>query len=174
MNARSIPSLAIILALAATALAQPRPMPLAEKKIEIAPFERSSVSPSGRTRVSGYETRQFVLSPDGKLIASEDAGCWQLELWDTQSGASLGKFGEINDPLSLAFSPDSKLLLAAERIDVNGYAVELWNVQRRERIRQLDEGANLYPFMGMAFSPDGRTLALAPVRREYSTATARS
>src|SRR5262249_44293542 len=93
----------------------PRVKPLATRPIKVQPWETMSESPFGGSRMAGSDQRSFAFSPDGKLLATEDAGGWQLELWDTATGKSLGRFGRIDDPVALAFSPDGKTLLTAGR-----------------------------------------------------------
>jgi hypothetical protein len=147
--------------------APPRVKPRAMRPIHVQPWETVSFSPSGDSRMGGFDQRSFAFSPDGKLLATQDAGGWQLDLWDTATGKSLGRFGRIADPVALAFSPDGNTLVAAGWSHHDLCAVELWNVAKRERIRGLDEDVNLTPFTAVAFSPDGKTLALAagPGRR---------
>jgi WD40 repeat protein len=131
------------------------------RPIHVQPWETTSFSPFGDSRMGGFDQRRCAFSPDGKLLATEDAGGWQLELWDTATGKSLGRFGRIADPVALAFSPDGKTLVTAGSSPHGLHPVELWDVARRERIRGLDDDVNLTPFAAVAFSPDGKTLALA-------------
>jgi hypothetical protein len=147
--------------------------PLAERSIGILPWETTSSSPYGSWRSGGFDERRFTLSPDGTLLATEDAGGWQLELWDTDTGKSLGRFGRIEDPAALAFSPDGKALVSAGGSNHDGGRVALWDVARQALIRGLDEGVNFIPFTAVAFSPDGKTLALGGVggRRSPGKAT---
>jgi sugar lactone lactonase YvrE len=137
-----------------------RVKPLAERAIGIRPWELVSSSPFGGSRMGGTDQRGFAFSPDGKNLATEDAGGWQLELWDTDTGRSLGRFGRINHPAAIAFSPDGKTLVAAEGATHEVCAVSLWDVGRRTLVRELDEGVNFVPFTAVAFAPDGKTLAL--------------
>src|SRR4051812_43970586 len=66
-------SLAIVVSIVAPLSAQlPEARPVAERVIEIAAWESSSVSPFGATRIGGTEARRFAISGDGQWIASED------------------------------------------------------------------------------------------------------
>lgn len=138
----------------------PRVKPLASRKVGVQPWESASTSPFGASRFGGSDRRGFALSPDGKLLATEDAGGWQLEMWDVESGKSLGRFGRIEDPVVVAFSPDGKLLASAGWDSHDLCSVEVWDVATRKRLRGLDEEVNLTPFTAVAFSPDGKSLAL--------------
>jgi hypothetical protein len=67
----------------------PRVKPLATRAIGIRPWETVSYSPFGGSRTGGFDQRAFAFSPDGKLLATEDPGGWQLELWDTATARDL-------------------------------------------------------------------------------------
>ena len=139
--------------------APPRVKPLAERPVAIPAWERSSTSPFGSTRFGGDDERDFAFSPDGSLLAGADGGGWQLELWDLASRKPLGRFGRFENPPLVAFRPDGKALVAVEQ-NTSDSTVELWDIGRRELIRQLDEDVNTVQFTAAAFSPDGKTLAL--------------
>jgi len=142
-------------------LSPPRVKPSSERTVSIPPYERISSSPWNSGRMGGTEhERAFTFSPDGKLIAGEDAGAWQIELWDVATGKSLGRFGRLEGPVSLAFSPDGKKLLTAVMNSNDICSVDLWDVATHKRVRSLDEEVNLTPFTAAVFSPDGKTLAL--------------
>jgi hypothetical protein len=145
-------------------LLPPRLRPLSEAGVPILPWEQSSTSPFGGMRLGGEDRRTFAHSPDGRLLATQDAGGWQLELWDVAAGKSLGRFGRLGDPVALAFSPDGQTLVSAAASGHDSSAVELWDVAQRARVRGLDEDVNLTPFTAVAVSPDGKTLALGAGR----------
>jgi hypothetical protein len=140
-------------------LRPPRVKPTAVQAIDIRPWEMSSQSPFGGFRMGGSDRRQFVFSPDGKLLASEDPGGWQVQLWDVATGKVLRKFGRIHDPVALAFTPDGKHLVTADN-DYRSHRVRLWDVAAGKLLRELDEEVNIVPFKAVAVSPDGRTVAL--------------
>ena len=107
-----------------------------------------------------------AFSPDGRLVAT--GGFERIVLWDVATGEAVGApLAMPSTTLSLAFSPDGATLAAASW---NGTIV-LWDVATRQRRgaplpRMSDavqrpnvtEGQRL-PRIGIAFSPDGRTLA---------------
>jgi hypothetical protein len=112
----------------------PAAMPLERRAIAIPAWERQSVSPFGGSRIGGSDTRRYAISPAAGRIVSEDAGLWQLELWDALSG----RFGQVRDPVALAFSPDGRRLVTAEHDRHGEFAVELWDVESQKLLRQLD------------------------------------
>ncbi len=131
--------------------------------MEIKPWALYSEAPWGGTRSGGWDQRCFAFSPDGKSLVTEDAGGWQLELWEVATGKSLGRFGRIEDPVALAFSPDGKTVVTAGSgwHGQDAYDMVLWDIGARKRLHSLDEGVNDTPFSNVAFSGDGKTLALA-------------
>ncbi len=108
----------------------------------------------------------LALSADGKLLAlascntKSDAGATQkcsqgkILLQDAVTaqaidGSLIGHADFIN---SLAFSPDSHVLASAS----NDKTILLWDIDKRQVLHSLDPAAPVY---GVAFSPDGATLA---------------
>ena len=110
----------------------------------------------------GYPTR---FSPDGRLFAVGLRGRG-IALWDarelTRVGAPLLETG--GEVKSLAFSPDGRTLAAAAFGDV----FTLWDVGSRSRLlrepikvaKRFGGGDIDVPWVGIDFSPDGRTLAM--------------
>jgi len=123
----------------------------------------------------------LAFSPDSRLLATEthlggpspDCKGPRIELWDVRTGAMLGRLpipgpaiagasnsgqfgpgGLCVDVEALAFSPNGKLL--AGGFDT-GQAF-LWNVQSRRLETSFRAGPST---LGVAFSPDGRMLAVA-------------
>jgi WD40 repeat protein/predicted Ser/Thr protein kinase len=95
----------------------------------------------------------FVLSPDGKLLA----GTAPARVWDTASGRERLTLNTGSATPS-AFSPDGKLLAGtAEITPAQEWQVKVWDTaNRREPL--------IFPWDGsvpVAFSPDGNRLALA-------------
>jgi WD40 repeat protein/tRNA A-37 threonylcarbamoyl transferase component Bud32 len=99
----------------------------------------------------GLDGHPGAFSPDARLIAVglKERG---IALWDARQlvppGAPLLETG--GEVKSLSFSPDRRRLAAAS---ADG-AVTLWDVRSRARLRKLSGE-------GVAFSPDGKTLAVS-------------
>jgi len=98
-------------------------------------------------------------SPDGRLLASggEDG---QVIFWDVANQRELRRFEAHTDRVdSLAFSPDGTSLATA------GYdnRVKVWNVATRTLIGTLE---GIGAANGIAFAPDGETLAVLMQRKE--------
>jgi RNA polymerase sigma factor (sigma-70 family) len=106
---------------------------------------------------SGWTAR--VLSPDGKVLATAEAGEDRVLLWDFETGKELGVLAGPGlgggDGAVLAFSPDNRVLAVGPPEG----SVQLWDIPGRRELRKLESpegGAG-----SMAFSPDGKTLATA-------------
>jgi WD40 repeat protein len=100
----------------------------------------------------------LVFSPDGRWLACGGAG---LRVWDTATW-KLQQAIPLRDEdgfwiLETAFSPDSHLLAGASRLEV-----KIWSAPTFKEWASLpayyDFNNGCY-FCGLAFSPDGRTLA---------------
>ncbi|HKB35984.1 MAG TPA: sigma factor-like helix-turn-helix DNA-binding protein, partial [Gemmataceae bacterium] len=101
-------------------------------------------------------TDLVAFSPDGKLLVGAGWDETTLRVWDPLTGKELPPLGTLPNnggAKCLAFSPDGKLLATGGMDQV----VRLWDVAARKEVRQLigQQGS----VWGVAFSPDGRTLA---------------
>ncbi|MGD0553504.1 MAG: hypothetical protein ABSA93_00850 [Streptosporangiaceae bacterium] len=115
------------------------------------------------TDTDGYVMYGVTYSPNGALIATSSYHGYVM-LWNAASRRQLAKlpmtFGAGYATVhAAAFSPDSKTLAATA-----GGGAWLWNVADpshpvREAI--LGSGGKTYASTAVAFSPDGRTLAVA-------------
>jgi WD40 repeat protein len=148
----------------------------------------SAVSPNGRIFAAGsgdgriqvwdFETRQeqaafplgrqegavytLEFSPDGQTLAARGGSVTNIDLWDTETWQTKGVLrGHTNGGLSLAFSPDSKLI--ASIAGKNPYATNepseilIWDVASTRRVKQLS--GHRVNVGRVAFSPHGSTLA---------------
>lgn len=119
---------------------------------------------------------QVVYSPDGSSIASASRD-HSIKLWDARSGQLKRTLSPGERPISIAFSPDGKLLANASSVreqvngetDIIGSRVLLWDVETGEIVRELERlhFPESHPeattrggrFYSAVFSPDGATVA---------------
>lgn len=100
-----------------------------------------------------------TFSPDGKTIVATDSGD-DLRLWDVEAGKDLERF--TNKPEGsgserhLSFSPDSAVLAVATQ----GATIHLLDISKGSEIGNLVPTERHFHIAGMAFSPDGRLLAV--------------
>src|SRR5262249_30814778 len=133
-----------------------------------------SAGKDGAVRLWDVETRRQIgllahdlpvtavaSSPDDRwMVTSCDSGTHQndpLRLWDlaARREAALLTTNFWIRPKSVLFSPDSQLLAFADM----QIGVHLWNVATREEIAIIPAYFRKMNAMGLAFSPDGQTLA---------------
>jgi WD40 repeat protein len=120
------------------------------------------------TAAADSSVTAIAISPDGRTLAVEDAGYAgagaTIQLWDLRSHAAIGAplpapgtIAALSCPAgSIAFSPDGKLLVAA---DGTGSAW-FWDVPHHRFLgKPLQTG--LSDEFAVAFSPDGTKLAYA-------------
>ncbi len=122
----------------------------------------------------------ITISPDKKTLASFGYRDNSVQLWNTESGQTIGSLTEkITGVVSIAFSPEGKIIAVG---DVNG-EVLLYSTKTKANIASLighvnapsdiDEPGSV---TSLAFSPDGKTLASGSrdtTIRLWNTKTAR-
>lgn len=97
-----------------------------------------------------------AFSPDGKLIAAATTGI-QLFLWDASTGQPIGIYSGHGDTVTcVAFSPDGKKLVSGS-VDKT---IRIWDVSEGQLqfVKEIVQPADVW---GVAWSPDGKTLAVA-------------
>jgi WD40 repeat protein len=114
-----------------------------------------------RHDASGF--RGVAFSPDGRWIATGNAS--DLVIWNAATGEEEFRLHDLTNcaypVLSLAFSPDSRRIIAGygefKRAQGVGHA-KLWDLTSRTFIERIPDRATVY---SVAFSHDGRKAALA-------------
>jgi WD40 repeat protein len=119
---------------------------------------------------------EMVFSPDGHFIATETSG--KLTLWDVATGEAIRHIAAGSDVDAIAFTPDGKRLVAAvvrrkKRLTSALPLAQPRSTQRAEfKVWTVADGAPCSTIRdphskdafdrisALAFSPDGRTLAL--------------
>lgn len=116
--------------------------------------------PGGKDVMFIKETvQQAAFTPDGMELVglTENSYPATVLLLDFQSGAQRELRFELDGaPHSMALSPDGRSLALGAQFG----QVELFDLQTAARLAWLDTASNL-PVTGLAFSPDGGTLAAA-------------
>jgi WD40 repeat protein len=120
----------------------------------------------------GHDSPVYSLafSPDGKTLASGGGDDYyvgsgrnySIVLWNVAKGQALGQplLGHKNEVLSLAFSPDGKVLASGSADET----VKLWDVARLKPVNNsslLDKDHHTTKVLDVHFSRDGKTLISA-------------
>lgn len=118
---------------------------------------------ASRTRLAGHSVEVVALafSPDGKTLASRGGDA--VKVWDVHLGRQVASFtGDGSNFGAVAISPDGKTV--ASTIEGRGVVTWDWRSGRelalfRRPPRPGDPPSNLTFGLGIAYSPDGKTLA---------------
>jgi WD40 repeat protein len=134
---------------------------LATNRNQVEIYEFPSLRLLHRLPVDFGKRAAACFSPDGRLLAlSADDGT--IHVFQPQTATQVGNFvADGHAALSLAFSPDGSRLAAG--LD-GGARVDLWHVPSGKRLTSLAMPTDLLSVDGLAFAPDGRTLAAAGAR----------
>jgi WD40 repeat protein len=98
-----------------------------------------------------YPIHSLAISADGKILVS--ASDRKLQLWDPASGKELRELGRYDWPIAtVALSPDGHALAACSHA-----IVELWEPTTGSKRWRFQARQDI---LSLAFSPDGRTIAL--------------
>jgi RNA polymerase sigma factor (sigma-70 family) len=149
-----------------------RPAPPADKRSGVDlygdPLPPDAIARMGAIRLRHIKDATSVaFSPDGKFLVTGVIGNSPFILWDAATGKELRRFDEKfpQPPKSPpVFSPDGKRLAAVTwqlplpGVPVSG--IRLWDVATGKDVRPIKVRFPLPLRGGLAFSPDGKTLAV--------------
>ena len=122
-------------------------------------WDLSTGKDRARSKLAG---QAIALSPDGKILALADGR--SLRLWDLRADKEIATFAMDAAASAVAFSPDGKSLAAGwtkagPKPGSKIAAVTLWDLPSGKPDKTLEPSPG--SLTGLAFSPDGRTLAVA-------------
>jgi WD40 repeat protein len=108
------------------------------------------------------DTTTAAFDPEGKLLATGGAGS-PVKLWEVATGRLIRTLAGHEDAVeTVAFSRDGKVLASGGR----EFVIRLWDARTGEEQHVL-EG---HPAGQLAFSPDGKWLAVVPAGDSFSRA----
>src|SRR5262249_44868976 len=115
---------------------------------------------------TGKEGRQLkainimglAVSPLGKVMASAQNN--NVQGWDVATGKP--KFSHHTPGFAVAISPDGRVLATGGRNAEKSDPVVLWDLRTGNKLRSLS--GSMYQVFGLAFSPNGKSLAAVSCR----------
>jgi hypothetical protein len=97
-----------------------------------------------------YDVRKAAVSPDGRWVATcswwSDHRSKSVRIWDAKTGRQVHAM--LEGESTAEFSPDSRWLMTS-----SGTGTQMWEVETWREVRR-------FPWIGFAFSPDKRLLAI--------------
>ncbi|GAA0421403.1 helix-turn-helix domain-containing protein [Streptomyces luteireticuli] len=96
----------------------------------------------------------MALSPDGRTLVTVDGRL--AHVWDVNARREITTVQGPHGSNAALFSPNGRTLAVAG----HGHGIALWDVARRRELATLEDSASS-SWAAMAFSPDGRTLAIS-------------
>lgn len=123
-----------------------------------------------RTLETKNPTSVVAFSPNGRYLA---VGYRALEVWDLQTNKIVKTLRQ-SGVTAIAFSPDSRLIASGS----GDKSARIWNLETGEQLKKLETDTPLFwqlssgnqtvrlrlPVTSVAFSPDGKTLAMGTGR----------
>ncbi len=109
-------------------------------------------------RLAGHEASIYGIaySGDGRYLATASLDM-TVKVWDASTGGEVHTLRHPNQKvIGVAFSPDGRLLAS----NAVGAVVRLWDVATGEEVRRFDAQSMGARAGGLAFSPDGKQLAV--------------
>jgi WD40 repeat protein len=96
----------------------------------------------------------LAFSPDGSALAT--AGGHVATLWDGAVTAARAALRDCQAPCSVAFAPDGRTAAVGEAVG----RLTLWDIREPGRVTRVAHPVGSPPATSLAFSPDGRSLAI--------------
>ena len=123
--------------LVALALEQEKatPRPEAEQRTDLYgdPLPAGAVTRLGTDRLGGAGANALAFSSSGRLFAT-GGNLGEITVWETSTGKAIRRFQAEHCPVrSLAFSPDSKLLVSGNGLPDGN--IRYWDVSKGEHVR---------------------------------------